>query len=347
MAYWAAGVAVALLLLVLGLAGTARAAVFTGNATLDTQAEVNAFGANGYTGVTGNLVIGPSVEIIDLTPLSTITTVGVALVVYSNAELDNLDGLSNITSVGGSLYAVENPDLGYRVYFQPVTQVRGFCGLYPLLNGGGLTGAYLVAFNAASPTQAEILFWGPCAPVDSTPPVVTITSPADGASFVQGSVVLADYECTDEDGGSGLATCDGVGGVADGAAIDTATAGPKTFTVTGTDSAGNVIAVTHDYTVLTPAEAIDQLAEDVAVLVAAGKLNAGQGDALTQKLANAKSKLDQGNTIAATNQLNAFINQVNGLINGGPALAEPSLFAANHTLPLLARVRDLSRSRDL
>jgi hypothetical protein len=82
---------------------------------------------------------------------------------------------------------------------------------------------------------------------DTTDPSVTITTPPDGAVYSAGQVVLADYACTDESGGSGIASC--TGDVADGAAIDTSTFGPKTFTVVGTDSAGNSATATHAYTV--------------------------------------------------------------------------------------------------
>ena len=73
--------------------------------------------------------------------------------------------------------------------------------------------------------------------VDVTAPVVTLTTPADGATYSHNEVVLADYSCTDETGGSGLLSC--VGNVANGAAIDTASLGNKSFTVTGTDNANN------------------------------------------------------------------------------------------------------------
>ena len=41
-----------------------------------------------------------------------------------------------------------------------------------------------------------------------------------------------------------------------GAAIDTATLGPKIFTVTGADNAGNVAITNHSYTVAAPAPAL-------------------------------------------------------------------------------------------
>jgi CSLREA domain-containing protein len=85
-------------------------------------------------------------------------------------------------------------------------------------------------------------------PADSTPPAVTLTTPAEGAIYTLNQAVLADYTCEDEAGGSGLASC--VGDVADGAAIDTASVGPNTFTVTAEDNAGNIAFLTHAYGVV-------------------------------------------------------------------------------------------------
>ena len=48
--------------------------------------------------------------------------------------------------------------------------------------------------------------------------------PADGAQVPRGAAVAVDFSCADE-GGSGLASCEG--SVADGAALDTATLGPR------------------------------------------------------------------------------------------------------------------------
>ena len=82
--------------------------------------------------------------------------------------------------------------------------------------------------------------------IDRKDPGVTVTSPTAGATVAKGATVLADYACTD--GGSGVASCDG--DVADGAAIDTSTAGEQTFTVTGTDEVGNTTVETVTYTVV-------------------------------------------------------------------------------------------------
>lgn len=82
--------------------------------------------------------------------------------------------------------------------------------------------------------------------VDTTAPVVSLTTPPEGVAYGLGAVVLADFACTDLD----LDTC--VGDVADGAAIDTSTLGPHTFTVTGADKSDNATSVTHNYSVFSP-----------------------------------------------------------------------------------------------
>jgi hypothetical protein len=76
---------------------------------------------------------------------------------------------------------------------------------------------------------------------------VSLTTPAEGASYVQGAVVNADFACTDNRSGAGIASC--VGTVADGSAIDTSTVGPHEFTVTLTDVHGGTATETNTYTV--------------------------------------------------------------------------------------------------
>jgi hypothetical protein len=88
----------------------------------------------------------------------------------------------------------------------------------------------------------------PSTPADSTAPTITITTPANGATYLLNRVVLADYTCEDEEGGSGLASC--VGTVANGAAIDTSSVGSKAFTVNAEDEAGNKASLTHTYSVI-------------------------------------------------------------------------------------------------
>jgi dehydratase len=71
--------------------------------------------------------------------------------------------------------------------------------------------------------------------IDTLPPVITVTSPTNGAVYTVGQVVNAAYSCTDV-ASYGIATCTGT--VASGSPIDTAAVGMHTFTVTATDLRG-------------------------------------------------------------------------------------------------------------
>ena len=103
------------------------------------------------------------------------------------------------------------------------------------------TGQTRLTFNAAPDYDPD---WQP----DNMPPSIAITVPPPGAVYILGQVVLADYACADEVGGSGLASC--VGDRPNGAAIDTASVGPKTFAVAAKDNAGNAASATHNYGVV-------------------------------------------------------------------------------------------------
>lgn len=77
--------------------------------------------------------------------------------------------------------------------------------------------------------------WFAIAEEDTTPPVITITAPPQNATYLVNQVVTADWSAADE--GTGLDSATGT--TASGVAIDTATAGDKTYSVTATDVAGN------------------------------------------------------------------------------------------------------------
>jgi trimeric autotransporter adhesin len=98
-------------------------------------------------------------------------------------------------------------------------------------------------------------------------PVATLTAPTDGSRFRVGQVVNAQYSCTDD----GAVTC--AGNVPSGSAIDTSTAGAKTFTVTATDTAGNSDTKSVGYAVDGSAPAISiAVPSDGASLVQGTKL---------------------------------------------------------------------------
>lgn len=81
-----------------------------------------------------------------------------------------------------------------------------------------------------------------------TAPSVSITAPVTGKTYERGDVVAADYSCADDEGGTGVAWCEGT--VGDGEPIDTATVGPRNFTVTARDAAGNQTVESLSYRVV-------------------------------------------------------------------------------------------------
>jgi hypothetical protein len=103
--------------------------------------------------------------------------------------------------------------------------------------GGSPGGSYTIFLTGAKS----------CIP-DTAPPQIALRAPEDGAVFARGELVAADYECVEEESGSGLESCEG--SAPDGQPIDTATVGEKTFEVTASDRAGNKASVTHTYTVV-------------------------------------------------------------------------------------------------
>jgi hypothetical protein len=78
-------------------------------------------------------------------------------------------------------------------------------------------------------------------------PAIAISSPRSGARYKRGSRVLARFRCTEGGIASPIATCRGT--VASGRPVSTSTLGPKSFTVTTTDTSAHTRSVTVHYTV--------------------------------------------------------------------------------------------------
>lgn len=113
---------------------------FTGNVTLTTQAEVETFGANNYTEITGSLTI-QGADIDELLSLSTLTSVGGDLRILYNSILSNLDSLTNLTSVAGGVAIYDNAVLTKLDGLENITSVN-WLTIYKnavLNNLGGLT----------------------------------------------------------------------------------------------------------------------------------------------------------------------------------------------------------------
>ena len=113
------------------------------------------------------------------------------------------------------------------------------------------------------------------------PPSVALITPAVGATYDLGQAVTASFTCTDVSGGPGIQTCSGT--VNSGQSLDTATAGPHTFTVTATTIDGRTATVTRTYTVRKAPTALD-----------AGPLLLKLGPLLSLPIGQASAKLTYG-----------------------------------------------------
>lgn len=87
---------------------------------------------------------------------------------------------------------------------------------------------------------------GPMGWLADTPPSVAVTRPLDGATYIRGQSVTADFACAPGD--HTVVSC--TGPVVAGEAIDTTSLGSRTFTVTATDRAGYTASRTHTYSVV-------------------------------------------------------------------------------------------------
>jgi hypothetical protein len=85
--------------------------------------------------------------------------------------------------------------------------------------------------------------------------VLSITAPANGASYAQGQVVRSSFSCTEGAGGTGIKSCLDQNGHPSGAAVDTSTPGQHTFMVTTTSNDGLTGESSVTYTVMAPPSA--------------------------------------------------------------------------------------------
>lgn len=102
--------------------------------------------------------------------------------------------------------------------------------------------------------------------------------------------------------------------------------------------APNVVAYGAALTRKTPQAQVAALRAEVARLADVGVLNKGQSQALTSKLDAAHSQLEHGNTKTATNQVQAFVNQVTAFHKAKKLTstqAQPLLERAKHIIGLL------------
>jgi subtilisin len=186
----------------------------------------------------------------DTTPASrtwTIDTVAPGAPIISGPANDGFDNTGNFT-VSGTAEPASTVELFDGTTSLGTVQASA-AGDWSKTLGGVVEGSHTytaratdAAGNTSAVSNARTVV------VDTTRPTITISTPADGATYSSDQMVTADYSCRDETGGSGISSCDG--NVPGGSAIDTAASvGTRTFTVTATDKAGNQHSVSHTYTI--------------------------------------------------------------------------------------------------
>lgn len=108
--------------------------VFEGNIHLKSQQEVDDFGLQQYTHITGDLRIGEYQDywsdIEDLTPLRNLTTLDGNLILAFNGKLISTLGLENVSKIGGNLDVIGNRVLERVEGLQKITSIAGSLFLF-------------------------------------------------------------------------------------------------------------------------------------------------------------------------------------------------------------------------
>ena len=330
-----------------------EAQVITGNVLLQNQAQVDAFVG---TSIVGNLTIAGSTtsgnDITDLTPLNNLTSISGVLSFYYNSNLTEISGMNNLTYVGSSLNITGCASL---------TSVSGLNGLTSFqqldINNNPLLES-IDGFSNLTSLDASLLIYSNASLVslNGLSNLTTLNGPGD-------LYIVSNASLTNLDGLSNLST------IGDHAQIISNTSlqnldGLSSLTSIGTylQISGNsslssfcglyplfyADGLVGSYTV--SGNAVNPTAQDILAggfcfvqdiqdLVTAvedlntlGALNIGQANSLKAKLVGLKKLIDKGNKNAAINKVNAFINHVEGYVNGSVLTspeAQPLIDAAN------------------
>jgi hypothetical protein len=214
-------------------------------------------------------------------------------------------GSFNISSTDDGFWTVE-------------VQTQDPCHTFAVEAGEGTTG--VDALPPGDSTTSVVL--------DTTPPVITVSSPVAGQLYTTSSVIVLSFGADDGPLGSGVAsttaTLDGAA-VVNGQTIDlfNFTSGTHNLVVTSVDNLGNTSSVTRPFRVrATPASVLSNF--DRAFV--AGLITSRQLDkAVHDELVKAGNFASQGNLGGEGGQLNAALHQLMAAranqCNGGPVTA--------------------------
>ena len=160
--------------------------------------------------------------------------------------------------------------------------------------------------------------------ISYTAPTATITTPANGATFVFGQPVTSSFTCADIASGPGIASCLDQNGNPSGSAVDTSTLGSHTFTVTATNSDGLVGQGSVNYTV-------NQADTTTSVTSSANSAAVGQSVTFTATVTPVAP--GTGTPTGTVTFLDGGSSIGTGMLSGGVAtLTTSALAAGDHTI---------------
>ncbi|MFC2088909.1 choice-of-anchor D domain-containing protein, partial [Calditrichota bacterium] len=284
-----------------------------GDFELNSQADVNNFGATGCNVVTGYLIIKGS-DITNLDALSNLISVG-SLSVTKCAALINLDGLSNLISVSNLLDISVNASLEN---IDGLSNVK-FVGSLGINSNPLITN--INSLSGITSVDKAVYLWDNISLTNvdglsnlTSARTVTIdhNDALENIDGLSSLMTLGEYlgVSLKIDENHNLTRCCGIYPILAYGTIPgqvfIQNNGCDECTQEGILSAGSCTIVE-----------IQEVIDEVEVLISEGTLTNGQGNALITKLEGAIQKLNKEEYTAAINKLNAFINQINAFINAG------------------------------
>ena len=190
--------------------------------------------------------------------------------------------------------------------------------LTALADGSHTFAVRAVGAGGADPTPASRTW-----KVDTIAPTISITSPANGAVFVVGPVVIPTFSCSD----ANPLTCS-----ATGQSVDTSSpSAARTFTVTAIDQAGNTRVVTSTYSVV----AAPPVAGDLALKFddSDDNFKTGRDEWITVIVRN-RAKAPTSGTVTVSDALPVGLQFVEGRGPGWSCTAASQLVTCTHSTPI-------------
>jgi hypothetical protein len=111
--------------------------------------------------------------------------------------------------------------------------------------------------------------------------------------------------------------------------------GVTTVSLSARDTAGNAATTTFQVTVVAP-DAAQQINDLTVIVSGLSGLSPANINALVTKLNSASNSLTNGNPTAARNQLGAFENQVQALVNSGRLTSAEGQSLVDRTQQIIA-----------